>query len=67
MDILNIVGREKELFHTDIAQNEKNILNLVKKSKFLVIGGAGSIGKAVSLEIYCSTEEGKPSSFGGAS
>ncbi len=52
MDILNIVGREKELFHTDIAQNEKNILNLVKKSKFLVIGGAGSIGKAVSLEIF---------------
>lgn len=52
MNILDIIGRDEEFFLTDIAQHDQNISDLIKKSKFLVIGGAGSIGNAVSLEIF---------------
>jgi len=36
----------------DIAENESQLANTIKSSSFLVIGGAGSIGQAVSLEIF---------------
>ena len=52
MDILNLIGRRKELFVKDI-QNKKGELNqIVCSSKFLVLGGAGSIGQAVTKEIF---------------
>ena len=33
-------------------RNEKTIADIVSSSKFLVIGGAGSIGAAVVKEIF---------------
>ena len=52
MDLLNLIGREKELFGTDIAGHEKQLTTLVESSRFLAIGGAGSIGQAVCREIF---------------
>ena len=50
--ILNLIGRTKELFNTDIVSNEKELKEKVSSSTFLVIGGAGSIGQAVTKEIF---------------
>jgi FlaA1/EpsC-like NDP-sugar epimerase len=52
MNILNLIGRSKELFDQDINYNETKLSTEVSKSKFLVLGGAGSIGQAVTKEIF---------------
>lgn len=52
MDVLSLIGREKELFHNDISNHENELGEKVKGSNFLVIGGAGSIGQAVVKEIF---------------
>ncbi|NCC74288.1 MAG: NAD-dependent epimerase/dehydratase family protein, partial [Sphingobacteriia bacterium] len=52
MNILKLIGRNKELFTEDIAKHEKELSEIVKTSRFLVIGGAGSIGQAVTKEIF---------------
>ena len=52
MDILSLIGRESELFCGDIASNKAKLQNLIAESRFLVIGGAGSIGQAVTREIF---------------
>ncbi len=52
MNILGLIGREKELFSSDINENGKKLSEVVSNSKFLVIGGAGSIGQAVTKEIF---------------
>ncbi|SEJ40482.1 Polysaccharide biosynthesis protein [Cyclobacterium xiamenense] len=52
MDILKLIGRNRFLFDLDIDQNEKLLSQKVESSHFLVIGGAGSIGQAVSKEIF---------------
>jgi len=51
-NLLNLIGREKELFKDDILAHEKALSNIVSFSTFLVIGGAGSIGQAVVKEIF---------------
>jgi len=50
--ILKLIGREKELFVKDIQSSEKELTASVSASSFLVIGGAGSIGQAVTKEIF---------------
>lgn len=50
--ILELIGREKELFVDDINDYEKELARIVSNSSFLVIGGAGSIGQAVTKEIF---------------
>ena len=50
--ILNLIGRTKELFVDDIKNFEKELSEIVSNSTFLVIGGAGSIGQAVTKEIF---------------
>lgn len=50
--ILSLIGRGKELFTTDINNNSKILTEVVSSSKFLVLGGAGSIGQAVVKEIF---------------
>ena len=50
--ILNLINRDKELFHADILNNGSELFSIVSKSSFLVIGGAGSIGQAVVKEIF---------------
>ena len=52
MDILKIIGRSSQLFESDILSHNKELNDLVSSSRFLVIGGAGSIGQAVTREIF---------------
>lgn len=52
MNILNLIGRDKELFTEDITKHEAELSDIVSSSRFLVIGGAGSIGQAVVKEIF---------------
>jgi FlaA1/EpsC-like NDP-sugar epimerase len=52
MDILALVGRTRPLFDVDIAVRESELRQMVGKGRFLVIGGAGSIGQAVTREIF---------------
>jgi len=52
MNILTLIGRTKELFSKDLQKYEKELSNIVSTSSFLVIGGAGSIGQAVTKEIF---------------
>jgi len=52
MEILKLIGRDKELFISDILNNEHKLKSIVSDSRFLVIGGAGSIGQAVTKEIF---------------
>ena len=49
---LKLIGREKELFTTDMQKYNKQLEKIVYSSTFLVIGGAGSIGQAVTKEIF---------------
>lgn len=50
--ILKFIGRERDLFGDDIAAHETELFRKVSSSTFLVIGGAGSIGQAVTKEIF---------------
>ncbi len=52
MDILKLIGRTAPLFDDDISSRRKELESLVSNSRFLVIGGAGSIGQAVTREIF---------------
>lgn len=52
MNILDLIGRNEKLFFEDIFKHEKELSEIVKSSNFLVIGGAGSIGQAVTKEIF---------------
>lgn len=51
-DILGLIGRENPLFIKDIRVSETTIRSIVESSSFLVIGAAGSIGQAVTKEIF---------------
>lgn len=50
--MLQLIGRDRELFTEDIHQQGKELSQIVSTSRFLVIGGAGSIGQAVTKEIF---------------
>lgn len=50
--VLNLVGRTHAIFDQDVAENAATLNLIVEKSRFLVIGGAGSIGQAVVREIF---------------
>jgi FlaA1/EpsC-like NDP-sugar epimerase len=52
MNLLDLIGRKKKLFLEDIEIREQELLGKISKSKFLVLGGAGSIGQAVTKEIF---------------
>lgn len=52
MEILKLIGRNQELFNNDIEKHESELQKIVSSSKFLVIGGAGSIGSATTKEIF---------------
>lgn len=49
---LELIGRTSELFEDDIKKHDEKLKNIVSSSTFLVIGGAGSIGQAVTKEIF---------------
>ncbi|SHG27294.1 Polysaccharide biosynthesis protein [Flavobacterium segetis] len=52
MNILKLIGRSSEIFEKDLLKYEYKLAATVRKSSFLVIGGAGSIGQAVTKEIF---------------
>jgi FlaA1/EpsC-like NDP-sugar epimerase len=52
MDILKLIGRTAPLFDNDISVRRMELELIVSNSRFLVIGGAGSIGQAVTREIF---------------
>ncbi|MEA1987982.1 MAG: UDP-N-acetylglucosamine 4,6-dehydratase [Pseudomonadota bacterium] len=51
-NILNLIGRNTELFIADINQFQQELVEKVSSSSFLVLGGAGSIGQAVVKEVF---------------
>lgn len=51
-NILPLIGRNKELFDIDINNHDEQLKSIVSQSRFLVLGGAGSIGQAVTKEIF---------------
>lgn len=50
--ILSLIGRSEALFTQDITNQEAALSTIVAESSFLVLGGAGSIGQAVTKEIF---------------
>ena len=52
MNVLELIGRAQPLFEDDLARYEPELAERVAASRFLVIGGAGSIGQAVAREIF---------------
>lgn len=50
--ILPLIGRSSALFTQDIHNHESELTKIVSESRFLVLGGAGSIGQAVTKEIF---------------
>ena len=52
MNTLDLIGRSTPLFERDVAKSEDNLRNIINRSRFLVLGGAGSIGQAVVQEIF---------------
>ncbi len=51
-NILELIGRTNSLFTNDLAKHESEIAERTRDSRFLIIGGAGSIGGAVVEEIF---------------
>ena len=52
MSQLRLFNRSNSLFREDLDFFDKELNSIIQKSNFLIIGGAGSIGQAVSLEIF---------------
>lgn len=52
MSELELIGRERLLFTDDLQKHEESLYSLIRRSRFLVIGAAGSIGQAVTKEIF---------------
>lgn len=47
-----MLGRQKPLFQKDITEHNSFLTNQLFKARCLVIGGAGSIGQAVTRELF---------------
>lgn len=52
MNVLELIGRTQPLFEEDMTCCDAQLRALVEDGRFLVIGGAGSIGQAVTIEIF---------------
>ncbi|MCP2005994.1 UDP-N-acetylglucosamine 4,6-dehydratase [Buttiauxella ferragutiae ATCC 51602] len=50
--MLSLIGRSDALFACDLAGVDSELNQRVSESRFLVLGGAGSIGQAVTKEIF---------------
>lgn len=51
-DLLYQIGRSEPLFEQDLQLHEKQFSELIRGGRFLVVGGAGSIGSAVVRELF---------------
>lgn len=52
MEYLSLIGRDSYFFEIDLFRHENTLREIIAESRFLVIGGAGSIGQAVTREIF---------------
>ena len=52
MNALNLLGRQEPLFDQDIARHEAALRDMLSNARCLVIGGAGTIGQAVTRELF---------------
>lgn len=52
MNALNLLGRHEPLFDRDISQHEFALRDMLANARCLVIGGAGTIGQAVTRELF---------------
>jgi len=52
VNILDLLGRKSLLFTKDVENLEDELSDIISSNRFLIIGGAGSIGQAVSKEIF---------------
>jgi FlaA1/EpsC-like NDP-sugar epimerase len=52
MNILEVIGRSAPILDADVRRHDDELRRLVAGGRFLVIGGAGSIGQAVVREIF---------------
>ncbi len=52
MNVLNVIGRKHKLFEADLKSYENDMEDRISSARFIVIGGAGSIGQAVTKEIF---------------
>jgi len=50
--VTRLIGRESEIFAEDVKIHDEILRGKISSSRFLVIGGAGTIGQAVSREIF---------------
>ncbi|MGR5127594.1 UDP-N-acetylglucosamine 4,6-dehydratase [Photobacterium swingsii] len=50
--MLSLIGRSAPLFCSDLHSHQQALAAEVSRSRFLVLGGAGSIGQAVVKEIF---------------
>ena len=53
MEMLSMIGRTQPLFVEDMEKWEKRLCEIIHTSRFLVIGGAGTIGSAICRELFC--------------
>lgn len=51
-NLLGLIGRSEPILFDDIKNNETDLKSAVSSAKFLIIGAAGSIGQAVTKEIF---------------
>ena len=49
---LEFLGRSEQLFGADLRANEREIARITAQSRFLVLGGGGSIGQAVVKALF---------------
>ncbi len=52
VSLLEIIGRDAPLFEEDLQKHEAELSEHIANSRFLVVGGAGSIGGAVVHELF---------------
>jgi UDP-N-acetylglucosamine 4,6-dehydratase len=50
--LLSLIGRQTPLFTEDIESFSRELSEIISGASFLVLGGAGSIGQAVSKEVF---------------
>ncbi len=52
MDYLSLIGRSGAIFSQDIASKEEDLRKIINRSRFMILGGSGSIGQAVVREVF---------------
>lgn len=52
MNTRDLIGRKSPLFAKDVAKHEEQMTDCIRAGRFLVVGGAGTIGHAVVREIF---------------